>query len=237
MTTPKLIVVGSGRSGTKSLARLLDGAHEPNLRPTVYLAMARSHGWLSDKAIATVLSNWSYPEIISDHKQSELIDVTSQLWPDCKYLWIARNPADSVASMVQKRWYLPTDDNYPPGVLAFWLESDGVIQEMAATNHTGNRTRGDLVGQFSPTEWAAMSQVERCGWWWNYSNRIIATQFERLDPERCVTVKLEDIGPWFTEPLGHPDLPIENEGASPPVTGWEPYVTQMADLLGYEVDQ
>lgn len=239
MTTPRLIVVGSGRSGTKSLARLLNGSHEPNMRPTVYLAMARSHGWLSHGAVTAIISNWDWPEVIVDYKQSELIDVTAQLW-DCKYLWVTRNPADTVASMVQKRWYLPTDDNYPAGNLVFWYENeDGrQVREMSATNQSGNRTRGDLAGEFSATEWAAMSQVERCGWWWSYSNRIIAAQLERLDEKRYVSVRLEDIGPWFTEPLGHPDLPIENQSTTPtPVTGWEPYVTQMADILGYEVDQ
>lgn len=220
---PTLIVVGTGRSGTKSMARLLQGEHEPLKRPTSYLAMARSHSWMSFEGLATAMSKQEYPEVISDYKQSELIDVTSQLWPDVHYLWVTRNPADTIASMVQKRWYLPSDDNYPPGYLSFWVEGDDRVMQLTAHNEAGNRTRGDLVGDFTFSEWSQMSQVERCGWWWNYCNQAIAAQLNRMDGDRFVTLKLEKLGVSLHE----------NHSTAEPVTGWEPYVEQMAKVLSY----
>lgn len=235
--TPTLIVVGSGRCGTASMAEALDGEHEPFMDPVVYLAMARSHGWLTDDSIAFLLQfRDDWPEVVCDYKQSELIDVSSKVWPDARYLWLVRNPADTVASMVAQHWYLPSDDMYPPGYLNIYWERDGDLLNTAITNDAGNRTRGDMTGHYNRDQWMAMSQVERCGWWWNYCNKTIFEQFQRLDPERALLARLEDaarpgFGSWL---VGHEiDFPHVNSSAAKPVYGWEPYVREMADALGF----
>ena len=206
--------------------------------PVVYLAMMRSHQWLSEPDIATVLDEYTsvWPEAVVDYKQSELIDVTSQMWPEAQYLWMVRNPADTVASMVKRGWYKPSDDDYPPGYLLIWRRDERLMQQ-TATNDSGNRTRGDFVGEFTSAEWAQMNQVERCGWWWSYCNRAIAAQVSRLDRSRWQMVRLEDVGPWFAEQLTGEarEFPHQNQSEAEPVTGWEPFVQEMAGVLGYDI--
>lgn len=219
MATPSLVVVGAGRCGTQSAAVALGGEHEPNRDPTVYLAMARSHGWLNTLDCQRVLEDFDWPETIVDHKQSELIDATSG-W-GAEYVWLVRNPADSVASMCQKGWYKPTDDHYPPGYLKYYWRTTEGLATAKLMNDSGNRTRGDLTGDFSFAEWSQMTQAERCGWWWNYANMMIGVQLNRLKG-RWKMVRIEDQS-W----------PTENQSDAKPVTGFERYVKPMAEVLGY----
>ena len=214
-------MVGSGRCGTKSLAAYYGGDHEPHQNPVVYLASAYAHGWVTAKHVAGLLVNLEWADTVADHKQSELIEITSQLW-DCDYLWVVRNPADTVASLVANRWYLPGDDNYPPGFLNYHGTWDGKDAETTTYNNSGNRTRGDRVGDFTVDEWTQMSQVERCGWWWGYVNKRIAVQLDKI-PTRAQVVRLED----------HPELLKVNTSKVKPVSGWEPYVSEVANKLGY----
>ena len=133
-----------------------------------------------------------------------------------------RNPADTVASMVANRWYLPSDDAYPPGFLNYYGTWDEGLAEISMYNYSGNRTRGDYVGDMTTGEWLDMSQVERCGWWWAYVNMRIAVQLEKI-PGRAEILRLED----------HPNLRRENESTTKPVTGWESYVADVASKIGY----
>ena len=228
--TPDLIVVGSGRCGTLSLATHLGGTHEPFKNPMVYLASAYAHKWISPTLAAGLIAREDWPEIVVDFKQSEVIEITSGLWPDCRYMWMLRNPADTIASMVAKRWYMPHDDNYPPGFITYhgtWTDKHGdtalLDAEVILYNNSGNRTRGDITGDFTVDEWSGMSQVERCAWWWAYVNSRIAVQLEQI-PDRAEILRLED----------HPELRRDNETKAKPVYGWESIVEVVAGKLGYD---
>lgn len=220
---PQTVVVGTGRCGTMSAARALDAEHEPNQNPTVYLAMAYSHGWMKWNSCAVAMQQFDWPERISDHRQSELIDVTARVWPGIEFVWMVRNPADTIASMVANGWYKPSDDIYPPGYLTIY--HDGPVFEsvgkMTMINSPGNRTRGDIVGDFTFQEWSDMGQVERCGWWWNFCNRRIAEQLKATGAKTHL-IRLENT-----------DWPTSNQSEAKPVYGWEPYVEEMADALDY----
>ena len=216
-----LIIVGSGRCGTKSAAEGLNGIHEPNMDPSVFLASAVSHGWMPEDEARKIMDSFEWPDVFSDYKQSELIGVTSVLWPEAQYLWMVRNPADTVASMVANNWYRPSDDWYPAGYLSWYGRWEDRTANVTAFNHAGNRTRGDYVGDFNLSEWSNLGQVERCGWWWNWVNRRI---MELLLPlgER-----------WRMERVEDQDMPRANESATVPVSGWEPYTEEMSAVLGY----
>jgi hypothetical protein len=141
--------------------------------------------------------------------------------------------------MVAKGWYDPADDVYPLGYMKIYkLHEDGVRPvELTAYNQPGNRTRGDLVGEFTTDEWTELGQVERCGWWWNWVNRQIHGQAERL-PGRVKILRLEDAitagDDLGVKLLGEAkSLGWENRNGSTPVTGWESYVGEMAEVLGY----
>jgi len=197
--------------------------HEPNQNPTVYLAAARSHGWVTDDHVAEIMWGYEWPQRIADYKQSELIDITAHVWPDVRYLWVVRNPADTVASMVRNRWFLPSDDNYPPGYLNYHGTWQGQLAEITMYNSSGNRTRGDYTGDYTAGEWAGMGQVERCGWWWAWINTRIGEQLEKI-PGRAEMLRVED----------HPTLIRANSSTTKPVTGWESYVGGVARKLGYD---
>ena len=168
---------------------MLGVEHEPNPDPTVHLASAYSHGWLTGSDVLNILDGYEWPEIVVDHKQSELIEVTAQLW-DCQYLWLVRNPRDTVASLVKNRWYLPGDDEYPPGYLHVYGQWQGKLADITMHNQSGNRTRGDYLG-IGIDVWREMSQVERCGWYWNWINNRILTQLTPLHG-RWALARLED---------------------------------------------
>ena len=173
-----------------------------------------------------IMDSFEWPDVFSDYKQSELIGVTSVLWPEAQYLWMVRNPADTVASMVANGWYKPSDDDYPPGYLVIYQNGPDFDSASRTTliNTHGNRTRGDLTGDFTSDQWWKMSQVERCGWWWNYCNRRIAEQLKSTG-RKVELVRLEHVD--------HMDWPILNASETKPVSGWEPFVEEMADALGY----
>lgn len=238
MPDPKVIVVGTGRCATKSIADMIGAPHEYPMVPTVYAAAARSHGWLSDHDIHTIYEHEveEWPEAIVDYKQSELIDVTSKMFPETFYLWIVRNPKDTIASMVKKGWYKPEEDNYPPGFQFIYgkFGHEGRVTRYTLTNYVGNRTRADIVGERTPEEWRLMGQIERCAWWWDYCNRAIHAQVSRLDDDRWEMVRLEDTGSWFARKFGKEEFPhVNRSGGTELEDGWQDIVRQTATNLGY----
>ncbi len=189
----------------------------------VYLASAYSHKWVSPKLVAGLIAKKDWPNIVIDHKQSEVIEITSGLWSDCRYIWMVRNPADTIASMVANRWYMPYDDNYPQGFITYhssWATRDA---EITLYNSAGNRTRGDLTGDYTVDEWTGMNQVERCAWWWAFVNSRIAIQLDKIR-DRAEILRLED----------HPELRRDNWSTVKPVFGWESIVADVAGKLGYD---
>lgn len=188
----------------------------------MFLASAYSHGWFVPHAAAIILDQQEWPDKIVDYKQSELIDVTWPLWGP-EYLWVVRNPADTVASMVYNNWYKPSDDIYPPGYLTFYqMHTPNLVSHNSASNEAGNRTRGDLTGLMTPAEWAGMSQVERCGWWWNFCNQRIHDALSRVPGKFWNILRIED-----------QKIPHANQSSPPPVVGWEKHTEHMTQVLGY----
>jgi hypothetical protein len=142
-----LIVVGSGRCGTRSFAEFFDTIHEPNPDPVVQTASSYSHGWFTDEQAATLLSTCRWPNVIVDYKQSELMPVTARMDPLPVYLWLVRNPADTVASMVAKGWYDPADDVYPLGYMKIYkLHEDGIRPILWASSRP---TSGRIWGRWN----------------------------------------------------------------------------------------
>lgn len=213
---------------------MLGAAHEPFMDPIVALSSSYAHGWLRTEYVHTVLAGLEWPDIVVDYKHTELMSASAVLWPTTKYLVLVRNPADTVASMVNKGWYRPSDDAYPPATL-FKVIADVDPQPafLMATNDAGNRTRGDILGV---DNWGAMTQVERCGWWWNHVYKT-AYAFSSTNPGRVAWQSLETVTHNnIAETLfGRPfKLPNSNTSHATPVSGWEPYVEEMAGVLGYD---
>jgi hypothetical protein len=205
---------------------------------TVPMAWQYTHRQWDDADIADLLWNTEWPEIVVDHKWAELIPLAAQIWPDCKFAWVIRNARDTVASMVAKDWYAPKDDEWPP-VMFWWWETPQGHKRLDA-NYRGHRTRPDRLGHMTTPEWEAMTQPERCCWWWQHCSRLIAQHFIALAPERWWGGHLENMNVRsLCEFAGVDEQPIPHtdQTAAKWDPAWEPfYVTwckKLDETLGY----
>jgi hypothetical protein len=110
-------------------------------------------------------SNPNLVYILSD------IDV---VFPESKFVYIVRDPADTVRSMFSK-----SPDN--SGVALFY----------AATDKRRRLTAKDLEDDPWHSQWHTFNRFQRICWYWQFANEQ-AIKF-CLDNPRCLTVKYEDI--------------------------------------------
>lgn len=192
VANPRIVVVGSGRSGTHSITDLLqqaglDAVHEPEQFAVVEMVYYWVQRMWPDDDIKTVLSQIEWPEVVVHHKLTEVIPLIAELWPEVKFVWVTRNAKDTVASMIKKGWYNPDDDWWPPVYVWWWTSPEKIYQD---ANYAGHRTRADRLELMTQDEWEAMGQPERCCWWWAHSTRVAANYLAEL-PGRWWAGKLE----------------------------------------------
>ena len=168
--------VSTGRAGSLSLARELDGVHEPSpgLGPGC-------------DALEVLQGRLERGTPCVDRLQSLLIPQIRQIDDDPVIVWLIRNPFDCVRSMVQTQHLVgPSWDLFPiadeePVVQAclFWLRINGAIHrevswawpqiEIRETeslkNHCGKTHIFTRTGDFGPVENAKVASI--CGplWW------------------------------------------------------------------------
>jgi len=199
---PEIIVVGTGRCGTLSVADMIDDAeHEPMREVTVPMVTYRNHRIWPDAAIAEQMrwaeTGWGggqeWPRVICDFKQSELLPVSVAVWPDVKVVWMWRNEEDTVRSMMGKGWYDPVEDVHAPDEIPYmratWLTPGGVLYDV---NYGWHRTRPDQLGIMDTAGWVLLSQEGRCRWWWRYCNLFIGNVLSQIDPDRWMMHQLGD---------------------------------------------
>jgi len=176
-------VLSSGRSGSQTIASTLDGYgncvcthhREPEL---VIEATQYYYGEYSENEIAKVLSDTrtkdSQNKIYGDVnlQYSLIMPIIEQVFPDAKYIWLIRDGRDVVSSMYYRRWYDPEDLKVPDE----WKKA---------------RLHGDRTGDFSTSEWQAMSRFAKCCWLWKKYNLIIESHLRRLDQKRWMGVRLD----------------------------------------------
>lgn len=189
LTNPRIVVVGTGRSGTHSIAELLNVPHEPEQFYTVPMAHYYTHRTWSDNDIMEVLNKPDWPPIVVDYKMAELIPLLAANW-NSRFVYVTRNAKDTVASMVEKGWYQAEDDKVAAVHVWWWLEPNKLYQDV---NFSGFRTRADKLGHMTTDEWAGMGQPERCCWWWTHSTQLITKYLLSLPPLRVWIGRLESL--------------------------------------------
>ena len=162
--------------------------HEPEQFYTVAMAHYYINRIWSDADIGVVLNKPDWPAVAADYKMAELIPLLADLW-DCRFVWVTRNARSTVASMVAKGWYLPSDDEIAAVHIWWWLNPNKLWQD---ANYPGFRTRPDRLGHMSHEDWQAMGQPERCCWWWQHSTRLIGDYLTAL-PGRWWGGRLETL--------------------------------------------
>jgi len=108
--------VGTGRCGTKSLAKHLKGEHEPKPwftdRPRKWYDGTITVQGIRDLENAMKARAKLDTPIIVDFKQSYIMDyIISFVDPDASFIWVIREPVACVSSMVAGKWYGETDGN------------------------------------------------------------------------------------------------------------------------------
>jgi hypothetical protein len=180
LASSPVFVLSTGRTGTKLVARLLDGSsrliaqHEP--RPTLmhlaHWASTHQHELASlvkvfeaarfEMLLEADLRGKIYAE--SNHCLTFFAPAIDALLPRSRFVHLVRHPGDFIASAARKGWH-----------------SNDSIWE-------AGRVRVD-----DPERWRAMDRVERLAWLWRSTNGFVGDFLSRIDPERGFVLRLEDI--------------------------------------------
>lgn len=203
--TRPVFIVGTGRSGTRSLFRMLSGApgieihHEYAVLETqklaslyfmgrinadeVKLRIARMHG-------AAVYYSRADTWIDSSNKLSWIIDPLAEQFPDSRFLAIVRDGRKVVSSFYYKLREEMYDD-----------ESTACLSQWLADPQSGpcpppekriwwNIPQG---GQPWHEAFPTFDRLQRVAYHWAECNRLIIESFSRLAATRVKVVKLEEL--------------------------------------------
>ena len=204
---PKIaFIVTTGRSGSTSIAKLLDqhpsidSRHEPR-HQLIKWSTDFAHGKITktdlEKQLRQLfLDTSTYKRDVmrleSDQKYSTMIPILAEIFPDAKFVWLTRSASSVVASTVGRSWY--SDNSHP-----VWNRIPWYYHEY--------RLRGDRSGSVLCEDWSAMNSFEKNCWYWGYVNSKIERDFVGLDANRKFHLRLEEISTQTESLLEFLDVP------------------------------
>jgi len=217
-------ILSTGRSGSKSIAKLLsevDGLiclHEP--KPELILESSAYHyGDIEECQLENLLrstrpgsiNGMTYCE--SNQTLSLITPLLRDVFPSARYIWLIRNGLDFVASAMQKQWY--------SGHSAYSKKYEDSTSTQRAW--VEGRIRADLCGEMGIEQWKTSTRFEKCCWYWSYINRLIEANIVSPQGENFV-IHLEYMQsefPKMVEWMGYsthnlPDVSPSNQAKSPP---------------------
>jgi hypothetical protein len=168
-----LIITGTGRSGTATLARLLRGYHEFRVGYLLekYFSKAEPHSdpfATIEKRIEAVLDLHQGIEpqtfIDSSNLYIHFIDAVAALNPSARFILCVRNGKDFVRSAFSRKWH-----------------------EMG--------TFGAVPPRDDPYfgKWGVMNPLQRNAWIWIYRNTKALSGLSRVPENQKLIVRIEDI--------------------------------------------
>ena len=186
-------ILSTGRSGTKSFAKILSQHPEINCihersPQLIRLSTEFAHNIKSKEQVkdelfdiysTTVVPAKVYGE--SDQKFWNLIPIMNEIFPECRFIWLLRDGSDVVASTFSLGWFSEKEN------------------EARNPNGPGTqpwqyyRLNGFKCGCYSQNEWNQMSVFERNCWYWSYVNKTIEQSLSKIEKERWLKVRLEDL--------------------------------------------
>lgn len=127
--TPALFVLSTGRTGTETLARLLDlhhsidAYHEPHPQLLVERKQARLEVYVQPEKYRRIFSESRSTPIWKSGRRGKLYAETSarltffapiisQLMPNAKFVYMHRHPGDVVRSGMRRGWYVDHPADY-----------------------------------------------------------------------------------------------------------------------------
>lgn len=203
--TLPVFVIGTGRSGTRSIFKMLSGhadveihheyvcTHVQKLAALYYMGLvdkAEAKRQLMELHGAAIRYSDARVWIDSSNKLSWLIEPLAELFPQARFLALARDGRKVVSSFFYKLSEEMYDDA-STSVLRAWLEApaDSPIPPPEKKYWWNIPRRGQPQHDAFPR----FDRLERVAWHWGECNRVILRDFERLRPEQRVLVRLEDI--------------------------------------------
>ena len=185
-----IFVLSTGRSGSKTIVDVLGqnleiiSFHE-SIRQLIRISTnVAEKPDNKEKILKELQSIFQYKkweakkgEVIlhSDQRLWNLVPFLSSYFPNSKFIHLKRNPVDCITSMFVRDWYrkgeYPTYNNI---------------------DHANYRIQGDKVGFFSVDEWREKSPLQKCSWYWKYTNISIEKELKKI-PQRFITLELENL--------------------------------------------
>ena len=174
MDNPMVIITGTGRSGTKTLARLLGGHHEYRVLYILdkYFSGADPHSDPFDtleKRLTAVLDLHQGIDhrtfIDSSNLYIHYIDAVYRLNPSARFILTVRNGRDFVRSAFSRGWH-------------------------------GHASFGSVPKRDDPYfhRWEGMTPFERVSWIWAYRNGKALEGLAGVPEGQKLVIRIEDIG-------------------------------------------
>ena len=190
-------VLGTGRSGTQTLAKILNqhpniSCHHEKSRQLIRLAAQYLHKEVSEHEVRKELE-FVFNEISvfdrnqyfgdSDQKLVALLPFIKEFLPDAKFIWMLRHPQKVIASTYARGWY---SDKENEADSKFFMPYRYHIWE-------NYRINGYKAGKFSKEVWERMDAFEKNCWYWSYWNQLIETELLAVKEENKILLYLEKL--------------------------------------------
>jgi hypothetical protein len=205
VTARPVFIVGSGRSGTQMMDKMLsltgevDSNHEYMCNYVQPLAVKYYLNLLSrDEVLEQVKSIFSsainYSDkliwIDSSNKTSWIIDILAELFPEARFVHIVRDGRKVVSSFYHKLHDECYEDR-SVSILQSWVNSPlDNIEPPPEKKYWWNLPKKD--SEFS-NEFQNFNQFERICFHWGEVTRTIISMFEKIDNSSHITFRLEDL--------------------------------------------
>jgi hypothetical protein len=179
-TYSPVLILSTGRSGSKFIAKLLDLAsnvtayHEPV--PTLqYFSNYAFHHQKEEEILVNMIDAARMELILEVFIKNKIFVESNQcltffapliakLFKKSKFIHLVRHPGDFVRSAVRKGWY----------------KNDSIWES-------------GRVKMADKNVWAKMDQIEKLSWTWNTTNRFIEEFKCRIGGERVFDLRIEDL--------------------------------------------
>ncbi len=199
-----IFVVGSGRSGTRSIFKLLSGEasveahHEYACTHVQRVAAKYFMGRYSKFEVACRLRAWHGAAVYysqaqtwvdCSNKLSWVIEPLLEVFPDARFVHLTRDGRKVVGSYFNKLAPEIYDDD-SVAILSSWLENSQLPEPPPEKRYWWNVPQ---AGQPFCAEFQSFDQFRRICYHWREVGRVIEESFGAVPEAQRITVKLEDL--------------------------------------------
>lgn len=203
-------IVSTGRSGTSSLADILNQdyrivcKHEVS-NILISLSTLYEHNEICEENATSIIKeiycrNKIYKTQLlwgeSNQKLSNLIPILHKAVPKAKFIWLMRDGKKVVDSTYGRGWYSNEKINQD-----IYYDSELMIWD-------NYRLLGYKTGDYNIDEWNKLTVFEKNCWYWYKWNSIIEKNITQLPKDQKLIIRLEDLNDKIqiiSEFLGVPD--------------------------------